>query len=89
MQNCCKGSDSLEYSSLGIDMEQTGKRIAATCRRQGITIKDLQTLFGFAAPNAIYRWLRGETLPTVDHLVILAHALQMPVDELLVLKEKE
>ena len=79
----------MEYSSLGIDMEKTGKRIAATCRRQGITIKDLQTLFGFAAPNAIYRWLRGETLPTVDHLVILAHALQMPVDELLVLKEKE
>ena len=79
----------MEYSSLGIDMEKTGRNIAEACRRQGITIKDLQTLFGFAAPNAIYRWLRGETLPTVDHLVILAHALQMPVDELLVLKEKE
>ena len=79
----------MEYSSLGINMEKTGRNIAAACRRQGITIKDLQSLFGFAAPNAIYRWLRGETLPTVDHLVILAHALQMPVDELLVLKEKE
>lgn len=79
----------MEYSSLRIDMDKTGQKIAEACRRQGITIKDLQTLFGFAAPNAIYRWLRGETLPTVDHLVILAHALQMPVDELLVLKEKD
>ena len=79
----------MEYSPLGIDMAKTGQKIAAACRRQGITIKDLQTLFGFAAPNAIYRWLRGETLPTVDHLVILAHALKVPVDELLVLKEKE
>lgn len=69
-------------------MEKTGRNIAAACRRQGITIKDLQSLFGFAAPNAIYRWLRGETLPAVDHLVILAHALQMPVDDLLALKEK-
>lgn len=79
----------MEYSSLGIDMDKTGQKIAKECRQQGITIKDLQTLFGFAAPNAIYRWLRGETLPTVDHLVILAHALKVPVDELLVLKEKE
>jgi transcriptional regulator with XRE-family HTH domain len=79
----------VEYSSLGIDMKKTGQKTAKECRQQGITIKDLQTLFGFAAPNAIYRWLRGETLPTVDHLVILAHALKVPVDELLVLKEKE
>lgn len=79
----------MEYSSLGIDMDKTGQKIAKEYRQQGITIKDLQTLFGFAAPNAIYRWLRGETLPTVDHLVILAHALKVPVDELLVLKEKE
>ena len=70
-------------------MDKTGQKIAKECRQQGITIKDLQALFGFAAPNAIYRWLRGETLPTVDHLVILAHALKVPVDELLVLKEKE
>lgn len=79
----------MEYSTLGIDMEETGLKIAEACRKQGVTIRDLQTLFGFAAPNAIYRWLRGETLPTVDHLVILAHALQMPVDELLVLKKKK
>ena len=79
----------MKYSTLGIDMEKTGRRIAEACRKRGVTIRDLQTLFGFAAPNAIYRWLRGETLPTVDHLVILAHALQMSVDELLVLKKKK
>ena len=79
----------MEYSTLGIDMEKTGLKIAEACRKQGVSVKELQTLFGFAAPNAIYRWLRGETLPTVDHLVILAHALQMPVDELLVLKKKK
>lgn len=79
----------MKYSTLGIDMEKTGLKIAEACRKQGVSVKELQTLFGFAAPNAIYRWLRGETLPTVDHLVILAHALQMPVDELLVLKKKK
>ena len=79
----------MKYSTLGIDMEETGSRIAEVCRKQGVSVKELQALFGFAAPNAIYRWLRGETLPTVDHLVILAHALQMPVDELLVLKKKK
>ena len=79
----------MEYSTLGIDMKETGRRIAEECRKRNITIKDLQTLFGFAAPNAIYRWLRGETLPTVDHLVILARTLHLTVDELLVLMEEE
>ena len=78
----------MEYSSLSIDMEKTGMRIEEICREQGVTIKELQALFGFAAPNAIYRWLRGEALPTVDHLVILAHGLHVSVDDILVLKEQ-
>ena len=79
----------MEYSSLGIDMEQTGLKIAEECRKQGVSVRELQELFGFAAPNAIYRWLRGEALPTVDHLVILARALHLPMEDLLVLKGSE
>ena len=42
---------------------------------------------GFNNPQAIYKWERGETLPTIDNLVILATNLNVRVDDILVLKE--
>ena len=78
----------MEYSALAIDTKQTGQRIAQIMRGKGVTVRQLQKVFGFEAPNAIYRWLRGSALPTVDHLVILAHALDVRVDDLLVVREE-
>lgn len=79
----------MEYSALAIDMKKTGQRIAQAMKEQGVTVRQIQNVFGFEAPNAIYRWLRGSTLPTVDHLVILAHALDVRVDDLLVNRDEE
>ena len=78
----------MEYSTLAIDTKQTGQRIAQVMREKGVTVRQLQKAFGFEAPNAIYRWLRGSALPTVDHLVILAHALDVRVDDLLVIRDE-
>ena len=78
----------VEYSILAIDTEQTGQRIAMAMKEQDVTVRQLQTLFGFDAPNAIYHWLQGSALPTVDHLVILAHTLNVRVDDLLAVREK-
>jgi len=78
----------MEYSTLAIDTRQTGQRIAQVMQEKGVTVRQLQRIYGFEAPNAIYRWLRGSALPTVDHLVILAHALDVRVDDLLAIREE-
>lgn len=78
----------MEYSTLAIDTRQTGQRIAQIMQEKGVTVRQLQRVYGFEAPNAIYRWLRGSALPTVDHLVILAHVLDVRVDDLLVTREE-
>ena len=78
----------MEYSTLAIDTRQTGQRIAQIMQEKGVTVRQLQRVYGFEAPNAIYRWLRGSALPTVDHLVILAHSLNVRVDDLLVVREE-
>ena len=78
----------MEYCTLAIDPKQTGQRIAQVMQERGVTVRQLQTVFGFEAPNAIYRWLRGSALPTVDHLVILAHTLNVRVDDLLAIREE-
>lgn len=69
-----------------IDMAATGRNIAALRRRSGLSIRALQELLGFSTPQAIYKWQRGDCLPTVDNLVVLAAVFGVSVDELLVCK---
>ena len=40
--------------------------------------------FGFEEPRAIYKWQKGESLPTVDNLYALGNLLEVPMDQILV-----
>lgn len=51
----------------------------------GITVKDLQEIFGFGTPQVIYKWQHGTAMPTIDNLVVLAAALGVTVDDILVI----
>lgn len=55
-----------------IDMMATGRNITMLRQAAGLTVRDLQTIFGFATPQAIYKWQHGTAMPTIDNLVVLA-----------------
>ena len=67
-----------------IDMVATGQNINRLRQQAGLSVRDLQNIFGFATPQAIYTWQHGVALPTVDNLVILASVLQVRIDDILV-----
>ena len=67
-----------------IDMAATGNNIARMRKRMGMTVQDLQDIFGFATPQAIYRWQRGDALPTLDNLVILASVFGTTMDAIVI-----
>lgn len=69
-----------------IDMIKTGQNIVRLRKAAGLSVKDLQDIFGFTTPQAIYKWQHGTTMPTLDNLVVLASALNVHVDDILVLK---
>ncbi|MBQ1414770.1 MAG: helix-turn-helix transcriptional regulator [Lachnospiraceae bacterium] len=69
-----------------INMTATGENIARLRTQKQLTVRQLQEIFGFATPQAIYKWQRGTVLPTVDNLVILSAVLGVPVDEILVVR---
>jgi transcriptional regulator with XRE-family HTH domain len=62
-----------------INMVKTGQNIIRLRKAQGLSVKDLQDVFGFTTPQAIYKWQQGTALPTVDNLVVLA-ALPVQVE---------
>ena len=67
-----------------IDMVATGRNIMRLREVAGLTVRDLQDIFGFATPQAIYKWQRGQSLPSVDNLYALGALLEVPLDEILV-----
>ncbi|MBR0127112.1 MAG: helix-turn-helix transcriptional regulator, partial [Firmicutes bacterium] len=67
-----------------IDMTATGINITRMRINAGLTVKDLQDIFGFSTPQAIYKWQRGTALPTVDNLVVLATVFGVKIDDILI-----
>lgn len=70
-----------------IDLVETGKNITRLMKLNDISVKDLQEIFGFEHPQAIYKWKRGECLPTIDNLIILASIFHTTIDKIIVIKE--
>ena len=67
-----------------IDMAATGRKIKALREHNGYSVQDIHEYVGFDQPQAIYRWQRGETLPSVDNLYALSTLLGAPIKDILV-----
>ena len=67
-----------------IDPAATGANITRLRRARGFTVRDLQRYFGFEEPQAIYKWQRGLSLPSVDNLYALSALLVVSMNEILV-----
>ncbi|MCI9379110.1 MAG: helix-turn-helix transcriptional regulator [Eubacterium sp.] len=70
-----------------IDMVRTGQNIGRLRKQAGLSVRDIQDIFGFATPQAIYKWQQGAALPTLDNLVVLAAVLQVRMDDILVITD--
>lgn len=68
-----------------IDMEATGRNIKNFRKERRLKVVDVQDFFDFNTPQAIYKWERGECLPTVDNLVILTMIFKCKIEDLIVI----
>lgn len=67
-----------------INMTATGRNINDMRMRAGLTVRDIQTAMGFNTPNAVYRWIHGDAMPTLDNLVILATIFGVRMDDIII-----
>jgi len=68
-----------------INMTATGANIKALIKTKGLRVTDVQTILGFNTPQAIFKWMRGDAMPSIDNMVILAHLLDVTIDEILII----
>ena len=70
-----------------IDMIRTGQNIIRLREENNMSVKDLQDIFGFTTPQALYKWQQGATLPSIDNLVMLAKVFQVHIEDIIVTDE--
>ena len=66
-----------------IDPKATGKTLKALLSEKGISVKELSRSLGLGSVQAVYKWLRGESIPGIDNLLALSALLETPVEQLL------
>ena len=71
-------------TTLFINTVATGQNINRLRIAAGLTVRDMQMTFGFTTPQAIYKWIHGTALPSIDNLVILADMLNVTMDEIVI-----
>ena len=67
-----------------IDTEATAQRIDERRIESNVSVRDLQNVFGFSSPQAVYGWIRAKSVPSIDNLVVLASVLNTTIDDLIV-----
>lgn len=72
----------IEYPT--IDVKATGARIRELRKEKGIKVAELSEFMGFSEPQAVYKWQRGETLPSVDNLFALSKILDTKIEDILI-----
>ena len=67
-----------------INMQKTGANIKMLMKQNNNKVIQIQDILGFNTPQAIYKWLRGESMPTIDNMVILATLLNTTIDNIII-----
>ena len=70
---------------LSIRQNETGNNIRKLLSENGYTVKDVQNAMGFENPQAVYKWISGKSLPSLDNIVILSRLLHTSIEDILVI----
>ena len=69
-----------------IDTIKTGENIKEIFIKNNYKVKDIQKIFGFGTTQAIYKWFRGDSIPSIDNLVIISSMCNVSIDDLIIKK---
>ena len=76
-----------KWEIVELDTVATGYKIKSLMNERNVSIRDVSD-FMKVSFQAVYRWQKGETLPTISNMYILGQLLGTEVDDMLVAKEK-
>ena len=73
----------------GIDAKATGERIKQLRKERRLKVTDISDYMSFTEPQAVYKWQRGESLPTIDNLYALSKLFNTSMDNIVRGREED
>ena len=67
-----------------IDLKASSQNIRRFMDGKGLTVIQVQRALHLTCPQTVYKWLYGQSLPTIDNLVALASLLDVTIDDIVV-----
>ena len=72
-------------AAFSVNLEKTGANINRYRLEKGYSVADLQEMFNFSSPQAIYKWMKGSCLPTIENLYVLSVIFGVTLEDILVI----
>lgn len=69
-----------------IAQQRTGQKLKIMIKLAGYDVKYIQEYLNLSYPQPVYRWFKGQILPSVEKLCALSNLLGVHMEELLVLQ---
>lgn len=69
-----------------INCKRTGEKIKSMIKQNGYSVKDITAACCVTIP-AVYKWFSGNSMPTIDNLIIIANVCKCRIDDLLVVDD--
>ncbi|MBR1670868.1 MAG: helix-turn-helix transcriptional regulator [Butyrivibrio sp.] len=68
--------------SVKVDMKATGRKIRELRIRNKLKVEEFAEIM-HSSQNTIFKWQRGECLPTIDNLLVLSSLFDTPMDDII------
>ena len=67
-----------------INVAATAARIKECRIRAGYSVREIQSIFNFSSPEAVYSWEKGKYLPSIDNMIVIADVYGVTVDDFII-----
>lgn len=67
-----------------IDIKATGERINTIRLERNISVRSIADYLGFNNLNSIYKWFRGDALPSLDNIYALSLLFGVSINDMIV-----
>lgn len=72
--------ENIKFKKPVIDLKGTGNQINSLRKSKGFAVRNLQDIFVFEFPQAIYSWEQGKNIPTIDNLIVSSTLFEVSMD---------
>jgi transcriptional regulator with XRE-family HTH domain len=72
-----------------LDPVATGKRIKELRKQNNLKVREVSEYMGFESEQAVFKWQRGDSMPTLDNMLALSHLFNTTIDDILCKRDED